>query len=131
MSLKRAVLFKCWVDEEAKRVKRSVEVVLAPTKEKEELDFFYKKIECTMIEAVFAEDMQLIIDEEGMYKQKNPVFKYTFKNGQEAQLAGNMVAYKSVDNLGRSVWFDAEDVEAISDVIDMFEAGVLLGVTHA
>ena len=126
--MKRAVVFKTWVDKEAKRVKRSVEVVMAPVKESEQLDFFYEKIECKMIDAVWAEEVQLIVDDEGLFKSKNPVFEYTFANGQKVQLAGNIVAYKEVDSKGATVWFDADDVEGINTAIDIFEGGELLGV---
>ncbi len=58
------------------------------------------------------------------------MFEYDLGNGYNIPLVGNIVAYKEVDNLGRTVWFnDATDMNKMMDVIDILEAGVLLGAT--
>lgn len=129
--MNKAILFETEVNEKLKRITRKVTVIDAPAKEKEHLDFFYEKIGCELIDAVSFDAGELIVDDEGYYKANNPVFEYDLGNGYNVPLVGNIVAYKEVDNLGRTVWFDEKtDVDAMIAVIDILENGVLLGATN-
>lgn len=128
--MNKAILFETELNKELKRITRKVTVIDAPAKEKEHLDFFYEKIGCKLIDTVSFDAGQFRVDDDGYFKANNPVFEYDLGNGYNIPLVGNIVAYKEVDNLGRTVWFnDATDMNKMMDVIDILEAGVLLGAT--
>ena len=107
-----------------------VEVIEAPTKESEELDFFYKQIDCHMIDVVRLDGADLWVDDEGLLKSENIVGEYTTSDGKKLQLAGNIIASRGADNMGKTLWFEDDDVDGIMKVIDLFKSVTLLGAVR-
>ncbi len=99
-----------------------VEVVDAP--DGSMLDFFYENIDCTIVELVGFDDFDCWINEEGLYKNGNPVFEYD----GVAQLAGNLVFTKTHDSEGETVVFDKEkDADLILKIMKFVSGAKLLG----
>ncbi len=127
----KAIKLTTAIDHDIKRVIKKVTIIEAPKNESENLDFFYKEIGCNMIDAVSFDAGQFIVDDEGLITPNHPVFEYNLGNDYyKVPLAGNIVAYKEVDNLGRTVWFEDDDVDGIMAVIDIMENAELKGVTR-
>lgn len=127
----KVALVASWIiDHEEKCVFSKVIGIEPPKEEKDNLEFFYKAIECDMIDIVYAEGFDMVVDDEGLLKSNNVVNEYTLPNGSKVVLAGNIVFTKPCDNEGRTVWFDEdEDLELIVSIQDMIKASELKGVT--
>ena len=128
--MKKAIKVSYEIDEENFRIKPKIEVIDAPEKEVDNLDFFYKNVDCHMLDAVYFEGFDLWVDDEGLITSGKVVCEYTFDT-HTVPLAGDIVASKSADNLGRTVWFDEnEDLDLMMSIIAMFEKAELKGVTN-
>ena len=113
------------------RIRPTVEIIDAPKKEADNLDFMYKHIGCKTIDCVRFDGVDVWVDDEGLLTSDNVVCEYTF-DGHEVILAGSLLVSKEADNLGRTVWFNqTEDMDLMMKVIDMFENCELKGVTNA
>jgi len=108
-----------------------IEVIDAPKTEADNLEFFYKNIECDTIDVAYFEDFDLWVDDNGLITAGKVVCEYTY-DGYTVPLAGSIVVSKSADNLGRTVWFDdseMKDINLMMKIIDMFEKAELKGCT--
>jgi len=103
---KVALLITFEVDHENKSVHASISKMEAP-EPKKKLEFFYKNIECDIVEVVGTSRGDIWLNEEGLYKPNNPVNKFTV-DGQEYQIVGNMIISKDIGDEGEMLWFDSE-----------------------
>jgi len=116
---------------EGNRVIPKIEVIDAPKTEDSNLEFFYKNIECDTIDVAYFENFDLWVDDNGLITEGKIVCEYTY-DGYTVPLAGNIIASKTADNEGRTVWFDdsvMKDINLMMEIIDMFEKAELKGCT--
>jgi len=103
---------------------RDIVVIEAPTDEKENLDFFYKHIDCNIMDGVYFDGFDVFCDDEGLFRTDNVVCEY---NG--AELAGNLVITAGCDSIGKTLWFDdVRDAKKILEIKAMLENAPFIGL---
>lgn len=127
--MNKAIILKWNVDNTTMRVSQDIKITNAPEKEADNLDFFYKHIECTAIDVVMMNGCDIFVNDNGLLESDNVVAEYRQDDGVEVPLAGNLVITKGIDSIGRTVWFDEDDYRPMMKIIMMLERAKLKGVT--
>lgn len=95
------------------------EVAVIELDERPELDFFYEKLNCDVIDIVErrikGEYFQIVCDDEGALKTF-PIISAVDGN-MEPALCGNLMFFNSVDDNGELVGLKDEDIELIKSSI--------------
>lgn len=129
--MKKALILRWLVNEETKTIIASISLTDAPDAEKDNLKFFYDKIECQMIDVVRFDGFDAFCDDEGLLTSGNAVIEYSHGDFK-VPIAGNLVFTNGVDNMGRTLWFDdrnPDDMVTMSIIHMMIEEAEVKGVS--
>ena len=114
------------VGEDKLALNRVVTFVEAPKDEKDNLDFFYKHIDCDTMDGVYFDGYDFFVDDNGLLKSGNVVCEY---NG--VPLAGNIVVTAGCDSVGKTLWFDSvRDAKRVLVIKDLLETADFMGVVR-
>lgn len=125
----KAITVKWKINHDNKTIEQDIKIIDAPSKEEDDLDFFYREIGCRTIDVVQFNGLDIFVDDEGLLVSGNVVIEY-YDNGEPIViLAGNLVITNGIDTIGRTVWFSDDDHKTMMNIVKRLESFVVKGIT--